>query len=127
HNLARMVEKHVLAAKRDVRREVSLQEMAKEMDRSAIRLENVLADKGPSPSSDFSRDERSRVLADYLAELPSDYRDVLVLRNLEGLSFNDVAERMGRNSGAVRMLWLRAVEQLRKMLTGKMESRDGTG
>ncbi|MFT7642044.1 MAG: RNA polymerase sigma-70 factor (ECF subfamily) [Pirellulaceae bacterium] len=119
HNLARMVEKHVLAAKRDVRREVSLQEMAKSMDRSAIRLEHVLADPGPSPSSDFSRDERSRVLADYLAELPTDYRDVLILRNLEGLSFNEVAERMDRKSGAVRMLWLRAVEQLRKLLTEK--------
>ena len=63
HNLARMVEKHVLAAKRDVRREVSLQEMAKAMDRSAVRLEQVLADDKPSPSSDFSRDERSRMLA----------------------------------------------------------------
>ena len=48
-----------------------------------------------------------------LATLPSDYQEVIVLRNLEGLSHEQVAERMGRSLGAVRMLWLRALAALR--------------
>jgi hypothetical protein len=41
-------------------------------------------------------------------------RDVLVLRHLEGLPFAEVARRMGRSPGAVRVLWLRALELLRQ-------------
>ena len=56
-------------------------------------------------------------MADQLAQLPPDYREVIVLRNLEGLPFAQVAKRMGRTSGAVRILWLRALDHLRQMQT----------
>jgi RNA polymerase sigma-70 factor (ECF subfamily) len=36
------------------------------------------------------------LLADALDRLPEDYREVLVLRHLEGLRFPEVARRMGR-------------------------------
>jgi RNA polymerase sigma-70 factor, ECF subfamily len=39
---------------------------------------------------------------------------VIILRHIEGLPFDDVAKHMQRSSGAVRMLWLRALERLRK-------------
>ncbi len=55
-------------------------------------------------------------MADHLARLPADYREVIVLRNLEGLAFAEVARRMGRTPGAVRVLWVRAVDQLRQLL-----------
>lgn len=116
NNLARLVEKNVLAAKRDVRREVSLERIGASLDRSAARLESVLADGGASPSSDAHRREHAVILADQLTELPPDYRRVLVLRHLEGLPFKEVARRMERSPGAVRMLWLRAVGELRRML-----------
>jgi len=119
NNLARVVERHVLAEKRDVRREMSLGRMQAALDRSTARLESVLQDHGNSPSSDVQRREDAIILADQLAELPEDYRDVLVLRHLEGLSFNDVARRMGRSPGAVRMLWLRAIERLRGQLDAR--------
>ena len=45
--------------------------------------------------------------------LPDDYREVLMLRNLQGLPFDEVAQQMERSVGAVRMLWLRAIERLR--------------
>jgi RNA polymerase sigma-70 factor (ECF subfamily) len=59
--------------------------------------------------------ESSVKLADQLAKLTSDYRDVIVLRNLQGLSFEQVAERMNRKPGTVRMLWLRAIEKFRQV------------
>ncbi len=45
--------------------------------------------------------------------LPSDYRQVLYLRNFEDLSYADIAARMQRSEGAVRVLWARAVQRLR--------------
>jgi RNA polymerase sigma-70 factor (ECF subfamily) len=117
--LTHLYEKHVLAQKRDVRREVSLDEVGAKLDRSTARLASVLADDAPSPGSVAQQHERAVILADELADLPPDYRDVLLWRNLEGLSFEEVAEHMQRSPGAVRMLWLRAVDKLRQQLTDK--------
>ena len=117
--LTHLYEKHMLAEKRDVRREVSLHEVGARLERSTARLASVLADDAPSPSSRAMQHERAVMLADELAELPPDYRQVLLLRNLEGMSFAEVAERMQRSAGAVRMLWLRAVDKLRQQLADK--------
>ena len=116
NNLAREVERHVLAAKRDVRREVRLDAMNVAKERSAARLESALVDRGPSPSSDADRHERAVLLANYMAALSPDYRQVLVLRHCESLPFKEIAGRMGRSEGAIRMLWLRAISQIRDKL-----------
>ena len=60
------------------------------------------------------RQELSSLLTERLSRLPGPYREVLILRLLEGLSFPEVADRMGRPPGAVRILWLRALERLRQ-------------
>ena len=51
-----------------------------------------------------------------LARLPADHREVLILRHLEGLDFAEVALRMNRSAGAVRVLWTRALKKLREEL-----------
>lgn len=112
-NLSRVVEQHVLTEKRDARREVSLDKIGASVDRSATCLAAFLHDDITSPSSHAQRAEQVLALADVVAQLAPDYRQVIVLRHLEGLPFKEVAERMGRSQGAVRMLWLRAIEQLR--------------
>jgi RNA polymerase sigma-70 factor (ECF subfamily) len=114
--LAGLVERHLMAAKRDARREISLQTLDHSIDESNQRLENILIDHRGSPASNAEIHERVVMLADVLAELPEGYRDVLVLRNLESKGFKEVARRMRRSEGAVRMLWLRAMDELRKRL-----------
>lgn len=109
------IETHVKARKRDVRCEVSLEQLNNRMDQSAMRLGQVLADAGSSPSARSHQRERSVALADQLAKLRPQYRDVIVLRNLQGLSFEEIAARMDRKPGAVRMLWLRAIEKLKQV------------
>jgi RNA polymerase sigma-70 factor (ECF subfamily) len=69
-----------------------------------------------SPSAAAMRNERALLLANALALLPADYREVLILRHLEGLDFPDVAERMQRSHGAVRVLWTRALTKLREAI-----------
>ncbi|GAB5402143.1 MAG: sigma-70 family RNA polymerase sigma factor [Aureliella sp.] len=106
--------KHVKAEKRDMRREVSIDQLRVSVDRSAMNLAAILPARSASPSTPILEQERALELADRLAELQPDYREVIVLRNLQGLSFDEVAERMERSSGAVRMLWLRAIDRFRK-------------
>jgi hypothetical protein len=56
------------------------------------------------------------LLADCLARLPTDYREVVILRHLEGFPFLEVAQRMGRTVDSVKKLWARALAQLREFL-----------
>ena len=116
NNILRVVEQHLLAEKRDVRREVSIEEIGRRLEQSTLRLETLLAEATDSPSGCAVRREDEVLLADALAELPADYRDAIVLRHIEGLPFEVVAQRMGRSAGAVRMLWLRALKRLRETL-----------
>ncbi len=109
------VETHVKAKRRDVRCEVSIEQASQNLDRSVFNFAHVLADAGPSPSAPVRQREHAVALADQLAKLRPEYREVIVLRNLQGLSFDEVAERMDRNSGAVRMLWLRAIEKFKQV------------
>jgi RNA polymerase sigma-70 factor (ECF subfamily) len=124
NNLAKFVEQHVLAARRDVRREVSMERLGAALERSTIQLAALLPAADKSPSMAVQQREEAVVLADRLAQLPEDYREVLVLRNLQGLPFEEVAARMERSVGAVRMLWLRAIEKLRVAYRSE-ESHDG--
>ena len=55
-------------------------------------------------------------MAAALAEMPPDYQEVIVLRNLERLAFNEVAEQMGRSRPAVQMLWMRALRKLQEAI-----------
>jgi RNA polymerase sigma-70 factor (ECF subfamily) len=113
--LHRAVDTHVKAKMRDVRREISIEQASTALDRTAVNLVQVLADRGPSPSAPVRQCERVVALADQLARLRPQYRDVIVLRNLQGLSFDEIAERMDRNAGSVRMLWLRAIEKFKQV------------
>ncbi|MGN6543840.1 MAG: sigma-70 family RNA polymerase sigma factor [Aureliella sp.] len=115
HQLARLVRYHEGTQKRDVTRELSIEQS---LDQSARRLGTLLAASDPSPSQIVAAQEQIEQLARVLEELPEDYRQVILLRNLEELSHAEVAERMGRSEAAVRMLWLRALAALSAALPG---------
>jgi RNA polymerase sigma-70 factor, ECF subfamily len=115
NNLAKFVELHVLAARRDVRREVSIDRIGAALEQSTIQLAAMLPTEAKSPSLAVEEREEAVLLADRLAQLPASYRQVLVLRNLQALPFEKVAQQMDRSVGATRMLWLRAIEKLRSV------------
>jgi len=97
-------------AARDVRRELSF---LLDSSSDALNALGLIPSDQSTPSKAVQRRERAVLVANTLSELPSDYREVLVFRNMEGLSFSEIAERMGRTVGAVTMLWTRAVRQFR--------------
>jgi RNA polymerase sigma-70 factor (ECF subfamily) len=114
-NLADLARRYQGSRRRDVRLE---RELAVELERSSQALDRGLAAKQSSPSEGAARREQAVLLADALEQLPEDYREVLVLRHLEGLRFAEVARRMDRTQDSVKNLWTRALDQLRRAVEG---------
>ncbi len=111
--LADLLRRYLGTQGRDVRLE---REIGDAFDRSSVLLGGGLAAPQPSPSQQASRREQAVLLANALDELPEDYREVLVLRHLEGLSFPEVAQRMGRSLDSVQKLWMRGLARLRQIM-----------
>jgi RNA polymerase sigma-70 factor (ECF subfamily) len=118
HCLHRAIETHLKAKRRDVRCEISIENITAALDRSTAKLSELLVDKAPSPGAPMRQRESAVEFANQLAGLRPAYRDVIIMRNLQGLSFDEIAKRMKRNPGAVRMLWLRAVDKLKQTARG---------
>ncbi|HYH63111.1 MAG TPA: sigma-70 family RNA polymerase sigma factor [Urbifossiella sp.] len=113
---ARLVRRYGGTQARDVDLERTLE---RELDSSSDQLDRGIVDRGESPSGAAVRREQAVLLADALARLQPDYREVIVLRQMEGLSFDEVAGRMGRSVDAVQKLWVRGLYQLRCSVEGQ--------
>jgi RNA polymerase sigma-70 factor (ECF subfamily) len=111
--LANLVRHYQGTKRRDVRLE---RQLAIELEQSSQALDRGLAAPQSSPSQQAIRHEQSAVLAEALGRLPEDWRELLVLRHLEGLTFPEVARRMGRTIDTVKKLWPRALAGLRRLL-----------
>jgi RNA polymerase sigma-70 factor (ECF subfamily) len=69
--------------------------------------------------SSKSMEERI-ALRNALNQLPDNYREVILLRFVEGMQFNEIAELTGQNLEAVKSLFRRAISALRKKLDEKI-------
>ena len=74
------------------------------------------ADRDSDPQLILERSERGRALARGLARLPDWQRRVLVLRELSGLSYQEIADTLGVDLGTVKSRIARARLSLRKIL-----------
>jgi RNA polymerase sigma-70 factor (ECF subfamily) len=100
---------------RDVKME---RELAVQIDQSSQALDRGLLASYSTPSQHAARREQAVLLAEALAQLPEDYREVIILRHVEGLTFGEVAQRMDRSENSVQKLWVRALASLRRSLEG---------
>ena len=105
--------KHHRRKGRDHHRQRSLDLLA---IRSGRSIQSAIAVRGPSPSAQASERERALLLANAVDRLSPLHREVFLLRTIEHLPFQEIAPRMGRTEGAVRMLWARTLERLNRML-----------
>lgn len=76
----------------------------------------LLPDRGESPESVVLRLEREARLRRALRRLAPAYREAIVLRDIEGFSYEEVAASVGANLGTVKSRIARGREELRKML-----------
>jgi len=79
------------------------------------------SDTGANPFEETLRHERARRVQAALLELRFEHRSVLVLRELEGLSCEDVAAALGVPEGTVKSRLSRAREAMRRKLAGLIE------
>jgi RNA polymerase sigma-70 factor (ECF subfamily) len=75
-----------------------------------------LAGPGSSPSAQAVRQEEAARVAEALAQLPEDMRAVVLARHVEDRPHAVIAAELGRSEGAVRVLYVRAVQRLRALL-----------
>jgi RNA polymerase sigma-70 factor (ECF subfamily) len=111
HNVANFTRRYRGTDKRRVDREVGL-----DGTRSAAGRKARLATETPSPSGQAMAHEQAEKVQQALERLPEDYRRVIVLRNQERKSFEEMGPLMGRSAEATRRLWSRAVERLQREL-----------
>lgn len=71
---------------------------------------------GQTPSGPLREREQKQAVAAALATLPEQYQAVIDLHHREGLSFQEIGERIGRSAEAARKLWARAVERLQEAM-----------
>src|SRR5262245_27066986 len=111
--LARLVRRYCGTQARDVRLERMLED---ELGQSSRCIDGGLIAEQSTPSQRATRREEAVLLADALDRLPPDYREVIILRHFEGLTFPEVAARLGRSLDSVEKLWVRALPRLRRAL-----------
>jgi len=116
HNVADLTRHYRGTAKRQARREIPFREPA-ETGLAGGAPEPV--DPGVSPSQHLAQQDNELRLAAALAELPPDYQEVIMLRNLQHLPFGDIALQMERSRPAVQMLWMRAIKKLQATIGGQ--------
>lgn len=112
HNATDYIRRYKGTAKRRIQREVPME--APRHGSSLFRIDP--SDPADTPSQMVLQQENEIQLAEAVSRLDEDYQEVILLRNVQRLSFNEVAERMDRSRPAVQMLWLRALRKLKELL-----------
>jgi RNA polymerase sigma-70 factor (ECF subfamily) len=114
--LAMLHRRHVLAGRRSVERDVPLPA------RSSLLLAQQLLAAAPSPHEQLVRHELGRRLKEALSQLADIDREIILLRNFEGLSNQEAAQVLDVEPVAASKRYGRALLRLRQILI-----RDDTG
>jgi RNA polymerase sigma-70 factor (ECF subfamily) len=111
HERLRKIEHyHVNTAKRSRQREVPLP------DSSSLFLARQFTADGSSPSGHFKRGELARRIRLVLAELSAADREIILLRNFDGLSNLEVAYLLELGPATAKKRYARALLRLQKLL-----------
>ncbi|MBQ2715427.1 MAG: sigma-70 family RNA polymerase sigma factor [Clostridia bacterium] len=80
-----------------------------------------IADDSPDsrPDESYLRKIEKEVVRQSIEELPSAAREIIVLRDIEGLSYTEIAEMLGLAEGTLKSKLFRARERLRKIILSK--------
>ncbi len=80
------------------------------------------AGSGPIVEEAVQREELRRIVQRALVKLPPEFREVVVLRDLEGRSYDEIAEILDIPAGTVRSRIHRGREALRQILEPYVEA-----
>jgi RNA polymerase sigma-70 factor (ECF subfamily) len=109
---------HRGAARRAVTREAAWP------DESSLAFARQLLAAGPSPSARLAASELAHRVRQAVARLPEADREIVLLRNFEGLSNQEVAQLLNLQPATASQRYGRALLRLRKLLEeGRPEER----
>ncbi|AEG59648.1 RNA polymerase sigma factor [Desulforamulus ruminis] len=80
-----------------------------------------LRSNGPTPEEALDRNETQVMVQQCLSTLPDDYRIILVMREIQELSYDEIAETLGCSLGTVKSRLSRARQALKEKITKQME------
>jgi RNA polymerase sigma-70 factor (ECF subfamily) len=98
------------ADKRDIRKEIPLKDNERPSQGSFIR--DFAPADSTTPSMIISKREELDRLEKAMDKLKPEYKEVISLTKIEGLSYEEVGKRLSKSSDAVRMLLARAMVEL---------------
>jgi RNA polymerase sigma-70 factor (ECF subfamily) len=101
---------------RHARRAARIDDPRDDEDRASLVAE--IRDDSLSPLRMLEEEEKERLIQSAIYSLPEEQRMVVVLRCVEGLSYEEVAKVTGHNIGTVKSKLARARERLRARLKG---------
>jgi RNA polymerase sigma-70 factor (ECF subfamily) len=103
---------------RHKRQERSLEPSAPALEENAgaLGLKDTLADDAPSPFESAMQEELRARVEEELRQVPEPYRTTVILRDIEELSYEEVAEVMQTTLGTVKSRLMRGRQALRKRL-----------
>jgi RNA polymerase sigma-70 factor (ECF subfamily) len=105
-----MARQYLGTEKRSVQIERRLQQS---FDRSSVGIANLIPDRCATPSQNAIQRERSVQLADALARVNPDQREVLIMHGVQARSIAEVAKVMGRSQASTWKIWARGLQALR--------------
>jgi RNA polymerase sigma-70 factor (ECF subfamily) len=79
-------------------------------------LEETWPGEGPDPEEDAARAELRERVAEAMERLPPSQREAFILKHIEGLSYEEIAERVGTSVGSLKMRVFRARDMLQELL-----------
>jgi len=116
NNLKDWQRKFRASQKRDVRRERSLNDNE---SKSGLRKMTLVSGDSTPPSHAMKEESRDQV-KQAMSRLARGYQQIIIWRTEERRSWQEIAHRLNRSEDAVRMLWKRAIERLKR----ELKSRD---
>ncbi|MEP6920302.1 MAG: sigma-70 family RNA polymerase sigma factor [bacterium] len=83
-------------------------------------LDTLRAERGQTPEQDTLAHEREQALRSALQSLSQAYRETVILRDIEGFSYEEIAQTLGVNVGTVKSRLARGRQELRQRLEGSL-------
>lgn len=87
-------------------------------------VKRQIPDNAPTPDMEFEANELKRVLNRAIEQLPDDYKSVVVLRDIQGFSYEEIARIIDCPSGTVKSRINRGRQVLKKILQNSKELLD---
>ena len=83
---------------------------------NGIPASDFIADASPTPEEILQSKERENAIQQALGRLSHEHRSIIVLRDVEGFSYNEIADVLGISIGTVKSRLARARGDLKKSL-----------